>query len=118
MTVSVKRVYLPPSPRDGYRALVDRLWPRGVSKERARLSEWSKAIAPSDSLRTSFHRGGISWSEFRRSYLTELKAQRADLERLARFAKDGNLTLLYGAHDEKRNHALVIQQYLKMLGIS
>jgi uncharacterized protein YeaO (DUF488 family) len=118
MPVLVKRAYEPPAPRDGYRALVDRLWPRGVSKERIQISEWSKTIAPSESLRKSFHSGGIAWLEFRRRYITELRAHRADLERLARFAVDGNLTLVYGAHDEKKNHAIVIRQYLKMLGIS
>jgi len=118
MTVFLKRAYLPPSPRDGYRALVDRLWPRGVSKEGIQLSEWSKTIAPSDSLRRSFHGGHIAWAEFRRRYIGELKTHRADLGRLARFAEDGNLTLVYGAHDEKRNHAIVIKQYLRMLGIS
>jgi uncharacterized protein YeaO (DUF488 family) len=118
MTVSVKRAYLPPSPSDGYRVLVDRLWPRGVSKEQIQLSEWSKTIPPSDSLRKSFHNGHITWSEFRKRYITELKSHRDDLERLGHFAKDGNLTLVYGAHDEKRNHAIVLRQYLKMLGVS
>ena len=117
MTVSLKRAYLPSSPGDGYRVLVDRLWSRGVSKERMQLFEWGKTVAPSESLRKACHGGPIAWPEFRRRYIVELKAPRGELERLGRFSKDGNLTLVYGAHDEKRNHAIVLRKYLKMVGI-
>jgi len=118
MTVTVKRAYLPPSPSDGYRVLVDRLWPRGVSKDEIQLSEWLKTIAPSDGLRKSFHDGSITWAEFKRKYTTELKAHDHDLPRLASVAKEGNLTLVFGAHDQEKNNAVVLKEYLKKKKIS
>lgn len=118
MTVSVKRAYLASLPSDGFRVLVDRLWPRGVSKDKIQISEWLKTIAPSDSLRKSFHAGLMTWPEFKRRYITELKANDHDIQRLASVAKKGNLTLIFGAHDQEKNHALVLKEYLKKLGIS
>ena len=118
MAVTVKRAYLPPSPEDGFRVLVDRLWPRGVSKDKIHISEWLKTIAPSDSLRKSFHGGSIAWPEFKRRYITELKANDHDVQHLAKVARDGNLTLVFGAHDQEQNHALVLKEYLNESGIS
>jgi uncharacterized protein YeaO (DUF488 family) len=116
MPLELKRVYAKPSPRDGYRVLVDRLWPRGVSKEAARLDAWMKHIAPSDELRKWFHKDRPQWAEFRRRYLAELKNHREELRGLARRSRTVRITLLFGARDEERNHAVVLKQYLKMLG--
>lgn len=116
MTVALKRVYEPPESRDGRRILVDRIWPRGLSKDDAGLDEWMKEVAPSDGLRTSFHKGQLSWKEFRNAYLAELKAQHDEPRRLAQLCKEGRVTLVYGAHDTEHNNAVVLMQYLKMLG--
>ena len=116
MTVALKRVYEPPGSWDGRRILVDRIWPRGLSKDAAGLDEWMKEVAPSDGLRKSFHKGALSWKEFRNAYLAELKALGDEPRRLARLCKEGRVTLVYGAHDKKRNNAVVLVQYLKMLG--
>ena len=116
MSIAVKRAYEPPMPEDGYRILVDRLWPRGVSRDKIGIDEWLKDAAPSDSLRKSFHDGSMTWSEFRKRYLSELKGQRDALRRLADLSREGRLTLVFGAHDEAHNNAVVLMQYLKMLG--
>lgn len=116
MPIELKRVYAEPSPQDGYRVLVDRLWPRGVSKEAARLDAWMKEIAPSDELRKWFHHDRPRWAEFRRRYLSELKDHREELRGLARRSRNERITLLFGARDEERNHAVVLKQYLETLG--
>lgn len=115
MFLSLKRAYEKPEPNDGYRVLVDRLWPRGVSKRQARIDEWLKEIAPSEPLRRSFHPARLSWGEFRRRYLSELKAHREELRSIARRARREPVTLVYAARDEKRNNAVVLKQYLEML---
>ena len=116
MTISLKRAYETPSAQDGYRVLVDRLWPRGVSADRLAADEWLKDAAPSDRLRASFHAGDLSWGEFRKRYLAELRAHRGELRRLAAIAKRRTVTLLFAAHDVERNNAVVMRQYLRMLG--
>ena len=113
MSVTLKRAYAAASQQDGYRVLVDKLWPRGVSKEDARLDDWLKDVAPSDDLRTAFHHGQLAWGEFRRRYLSELKQHRDTLRELAGRRK---VTLVYGAKDERHNNAVVLKQYLAMLG--
>ena len=116
MTIRLKRIYDEPDSQDGYRALVDRLWPRGVSKEAAKIDEWLKEVAPSDELRRWFDHDPDRWAEFRRRYLSELKECRDRLRPLARRAREDSVTLLYGAKDTKRNNAVVLKQYLGMLG--
>lgn len=116
MSVFLKRAYEPALPRDGYRVLVDRLWPRGRSKDELKIDEWLKELAPSDSIRKAFHRGDLSWKAFRNAYLGELKQHRADLRRLAQIARDRRLTLVFASQDETHNNAVVLKQYLKMLG--
>ena len=116
MTVTIKRAYEPAAPGDGQRILVDRHWPRGRSKDDLRIDGWLKDVAPTDELRTAFHTGGTSWGEFRKRYLAELKAHRAALEPLVLASREGNVTFLFGAHDEKRNNAVVLAEYLKRLG--
>lgn len=113
MTVAVKRVYEPASDEDGVRVLVDRLWPRGVSKAKARVDLWMKEIAPSDALRRWFHHDeSATWSEFQRRYRAELRANAALVDELRRLASRGRVTLLYSAKDEHRNQAIVLRQLL------
>ncbi|MFH7564767.1 DUF488 domain-containing protein [Oceanimonas smirnovii] len=116
MAVHLKRIYEAAEPEDGCRILVDRLWPRGLSKKNAVLNDWLKEVAPSDELRQEFHRGDISWDEFRRAYLGELKALRESLRPLADRARSATITLLFAASDERHNNAVVLKQYLAMLG--
>mgnify|MGYP001136446334 CR=1 FL=1 len=116
MPVRMKRAYDSPSSDDGYRVLVDRLWPRGISKADAKLDNWLKSIAPSDELRKWFHRDPSRWGEFRRRYLSELKEHREILRPLAQRANKERVTLVYSSNDSERNNAVVLKQYLKMLG--
>lgn len=115
MTVSIKRVYDTANAQDGYRVLVDRLWPRGVSKEEAKLDDWLKDVAPSDELRREFHQGNMEWGTFRRRYLTELTEHREALRDLAKRGANHKVTLIYSAKDKAHNNAVVLQQYLAML---
>ncbi len=98
--IKTKRIYDEPAAADGRRVLVDRLWPRGVSKEKARLDLWFKDIAPSDELRRSFHHEAEKWPEFEKRYRAELAGKDAALAELRRFAKEGTVTLLYAALDK------------------
>lgn len=116
MSIQLKRAFDKPQPTDGHRVLVDRLWPRGVSKEALKLDQWLKDIAPSHELRQAFHQGELSWGEFRRVYLASLKAHRDSLRELARHSRQEPVTLIYSAKDSARNNARVVAQYLKMLG--
>lgn len=109
--VSIKRVYEPPSPDDGQRILVDRLWPRGVSKAKARLDGWMKEVAPSDELRRWFGHKPERWAEFRRRYMKELKGN-PGLQTLRDLAAEGPVTLLYGARDTDHNEAVVLAEQL------
>lgn len=115
MPIAIKRAYESPDAGDGYRVLVDRLWPRGLSRERLRIDEWPREVAPSDALRKAYHSGAMDWAAFRAAYLSELKGHRDALRRLARFASEGRATLVYSATDDKRNNAVVLRQYLSML---
>jgi uncharacterized protein YeaO (DUF488 family) len=113
MDVRIKRAYDEASPSDGYRVLVDRLWPRGVSKERASLDEWEKELSPSAELRTWFDHDPARFPEFRRCYVAELEAQRPRLAELRRRARSGTLTLVYAAHDTEHNDAVVLLDVLR-----
>lgn len=111
--VRMKRVYEAASPADGYRALVDRLWPRGLSKEKAALDDWLKDIAPSTELRSWFGHQPEKWTEFSRRYKAELKQNRVAVDHLLDIIrKQERVTLLYAAADEQHTHALVLQAYL------
>lgn len=111
--VRLKRAYDPAEPGDGYRVLVDRLWPRGVSKERARLDEWARELAPSTELRTWFGHDPERFAEFRRRYRAELEAHADELEELRSRARDGTLTLVYAARDSEHNDAVVLGELLR-----
>lgn len=117
MKISIKRVYDSPSPDDGYRVLVDRLWPRGVSKEQAKLDAWMREITPSHELRKWYHANLSNWEEFRERYLAELEGTGEALQALARRAGEGPVTLLTGAKNEQ-NHAVVLKECLEQLGES
>ncbi|SMC83100.1 DUF488 domain-containing protein [Primorskyibacter flagellatus] len=111
--IRIKRVYRAARVSDGKRILVDRLWPRGVAQDRARLFNWCKDIAPSDGLRHWFHANPDHWQEFRTRYEAEL-ATRDDLTReLAGYARDDVVTLLYASKDEEHNNAIVLRNYLR-----
>jgi len=116
MTVRIKRVYDPPSPHDGARVLVDRLWPRGLTKEEAALDIWMKDIAPSDALRKWYHAHPVQWPRFRERYLAELTsdAAHAALQQLYDMAqRRGGVTLLYASRSLEQNHALLLKQLLE-----
>ena len=113
MDVRLKRAYEPASAEDGYRVLVDRLWPRGVSKEQAKLDEWDQELAPSSQLREWFGHEPDRFPEFRRRYIDELRANRARLRELRRRARTGTLTLVYSAHDSEHNDAVVLAEVLR-----
>ena len=110
--VRVKRAYEAADAADGTRILVDRLWPRGISKQEAAPDEWMKDIAPSTALRQWFAQEPSRWAEFQRRYKAELRAHAAELERLRDIAAKGTLTLVYGARDEERNDAVVLRDVL------
>jgi uncharacterized protein YeaO (DUF488 family) len=113
MDVRLKRAYDPPVPEDGYRVLIDRLWPRGVSRERARLDDWDKQLAPSAELRQWFGHEPTRFAEFRRHYIEELRSERPRLTALRRRARHGTLTLVYSAHDSEHNDAVVLAEVLR-----
>jgi uncharacterized protein YeaO (DUF488 family) len=113
MTIKLKRVYEQPSPSDGYRVLVDRLWPRGLTKEKAQLDEWAKDIAPSHELRKWFHADRTKWAEFKSKYIAELSERREQLGQMLVKAGRRPLTLLYASQDTERNHAIVLAEFLK-----
>jgi uncharacterized protein YeaO (DUF488 family) len=113
MTLLIRRVYADPTPDDGYRVLVDRLWPRGLSKERARVDLWLKEVAPSTGLRAWFHHDQGLFDEFARRYWAELDQNPAVDELRAVVVEHPVVTLLYGAKDEQDNQAVVLRDYLE-----
>lgn len=120
LTIAVKRIYDSAGPDDGARFLVDRLWPRGVSKEKAALAAWLKPLSPSDDLRERFHHATAgsdeAWDAFRHGYFAELdgadEAMKAALFTLDAAAKAGAVTLLYAAKNEERNNAVALREWL------
>lgn len=111
-TFITKRIYEPADPSDGYRVLVDRLWPRGVSKEKAKLDEWAKDIAPSTELRTWFAHDPAKFVEFSERYIDEVQHNPEAAKIIASWHKHDKVTLLYGARDELHNEAAVLQKYV------
>jgi uncharacterized protein YeaO (DUF488 family) len=113
MDVRLKRAYEPAVAADGYRILIDRLWPRGVSREDACLDEWARELAPSAELRRWFGHEPARFAQFRRRYTEELAAQETKLRELRRRAREGTLTLVYGARDTEHNDAVVLAETLR-----
>ena len=112
MKLKIKRVYDAPDPADGVRILVDRLWPRGLTKEKAKVDLWLKEIAPSTALRKWFGHDPEKWTEFKKRYLAELNENAASVYQLKEQIKKGPVTLVYGAKDEEHNEAFFLKDYL------
>jgi len=111
--VAIKRVYEDAARGDGWRVLVDRLWPRGLAKESAAIDAWLKDVAPSTALRRWFNHDPERWVEFKRRYREELAQQQAAVDELLTRARRGRVTLLYGARDEAHNQAVALAEYLR-----
>jgi uncharacterized protein YeaO (DUF488 family) len=116
MTIHLKRAYAPPEPADGFRILVDRLWPRGITKDSAHLDLWLKEVGPSTELRKWFGHDPSKWNEFRQRYVAELKHNPEAIAKLAECLHHGTVTLVYGAKDEEHNQAVVLKEYLEASG--
>lgn len=112
--ITTKRVYEKPGKEDGFRVLVDRLWPRGLTKEKAHVDLWMKEIAPSDELRKWFHHEEGSWSEFAKRYKAELAKKKGQLDELKKLDHEHKtVTLLFGSKDEQQNQAVILAEILK-----
>lgn len=114
MKLHIKRAYDAPSGDDGFRVLVDRLWPRGLSKANAHIGLWAKEVAPSTELRKWFAHDPAKWQGFRERYIAELEANRVAVDALVASLVDNDVvTLLYATHEEEFNNAVVLRDYLK-----
>ena len=114
--IHVKRAQKEPSPTDGCRILVDRLWPRGLTKDRLRLSQWIKEIAPSHELRRWFGHDPQKWAEFKRKYFDELDANPVAVEAVISYLKkESTVTFVFGAKEEVHNNAVALQEYIQSL---
>lgn len=113
MSFRLKRVYDNPAKADGRRVLVDRVWPRGLTKEEAQIDDWLKEIAPSTRLRKWFGHDPARWTEFKKRYAAELKDRREPVEQLAQQAKKRTITLLFGAKDVGHNNAVALKEYIE-----
>jgi uncharacterized protein YeaO (DUF488 family) len=111
--IRIKRIYEEPTGEDGTRILVDRLWPRGLTKEKAKVDLWLKGVAPSTELRKWFAHDAAKWGEFQTRYREELRENKEQLSLLKQEAAKGTVTLLYGARDQQHNEAVVLQKHLK-----
>jgi uncharacterized protein YeaO (DUF488 family) len=114
MVIRLKRIYLPPSQDDGYRILVERLWPRGLSRERARIDLWLKEAGASSELRTWFGHEPEKWEEFQERYSAEIR-QRSDVIKILKdiIQKKGTVTFVYAARDEQHNNAVALKHFLE-----
>ncbi len=113
--IKLKRVYEQPERSDGYRILVDRLWPRGLTKKKANVDLWLKDVGPSTELRKWFGHDPKKWSGFKAKYKRELKAKKDLLSQIRAASKKGTVTLIYGARDTEHNEAVIVLEYLKKL---
>lgn len=115
MMIKIKRAYQPPEEEDGFRILVDRLWPRGVSKDKVKLDLWLKEVAPSNELRKWFGHDPEKWLEFQKRYSAELKDKKSFLSKIKDLEKEkGTVTLIYSAKDEEHNDAVVLRDKLQI----
>ena len=115
--IKIKRIYEPPAMDDGFRILVDRFWPRGLNKEKAKIHLWLKEIAPSDQLRKWYGHDPKKWTEFREKYFNELKDKEEMAQLITRKLKEGTITFLYSSKEEKINNAVALKEYLLGLGV-
>jgi uncharacterized protein YeaO (DUF488 family) len=111
--IKIKRIYEPALKEDGFRILIDRLWPRGMNKENAAIQRWLKEVAPSAPLRKWFDHQPEKWEVFKKSYMDELASNKAVKEIITAHESHPVVTLLYAAHDVQHNHALVLEDFLK-----
>jgi uncharacterized protein YeaO (DUF488 family) len=111
--VRAKRAYADADPGDGYRVLIDHVWPRGVSRERAHLNEWARELAPGDELRKWFDHVPERFAEFRSRYRDELAAHSEQVDELRRRAREGTLTIVYAARDTEHNNAVVLAELIR-----
>lgn len=116
MNLKLKRAYDAPDDQDGTRVLVDRLWPRGLSKDKAQLDHWLKGMAPSKELRQWFGHDPERWQGFRKAYLDELSEEHEDLKKLREIAATGTTTLVFSAKDREHNNAVVLRELLQRQG--
>ena len=115
MDIHTKRVYDPPDPNDGARILVDRLWPRGLTKERVNIQYWAKEVAPSTELRLWYGHDPEKWSEFKSRYFEELKSKPGRVEELLGYIKKRKVTFVYSAKEQRLNNAVALREYLSSL---
>jgi uncharacterized protein YeaO (DUF488 family) len=113
MQILIKRAYAPPGKQDGTRVLVDRIWPRGISKQQADIQLWLKDLAPSDHLRKWFHHDPGRWEDFRERYFSELASKGTSLTQLCELTDKGRVTLVFGSRDQAHNNAVVLKEYLE-----
>ncbi len=111
--VSLKRAYEKPSATDGCRILVERLWPRGVSKRTARIDLWARDVAPSTELRRWFNHDPERWAEFKRRYFKELRGHREELEPVLERVRRGHVTFVFGSREERFNNAVALREFVK-----
>ena len=111
--IKIKRIYDPPSTNDGFRILVDRLWPRGLTKEKAKVDLWLKEIAPSNELRKWYAHDPEKWSEFRKKYFKELDVKKGLADQIIQKTRQGDVTLLYSSKEEKLNNAVALKDYIE-----
>ena len=116
MGFRLKRVYDNPAKADGWRVLVDRVWPRGLTKKEARVDDWLREIAPGARLRKWFGHDPARWIEFKRRYAAELEGQRGQVEQLVQQARKRTVTLLFGAKDIAHNNAVALKEFLEKVG--
>jgi uncharacterized protein YeaO (DUF488 family) len=114
--IKIKRIYDESSSDDGYRILVDRLWPRGLTKQKAKIDFWLKEIAPTDKLRKWYSHDPKKWEQFRREYFKELDGNRESVSVIMRKKEEGNITLLFSSREEKLNNAAALKEYLEAKG--
>jgi uncharacterized protein YeaO (DUF488 family) len=111
--IKIKRIYEPPAGDDGFRILVDRLWPRGLSKDKAKVDLWLKEISPSNELRKWYGHEPEKWAEFKRKYLEEIKEKKGELDLLRQKAKGGTITFLFSSKEEKLNNAAALKEFVE-----
>lgn len=116
MKIGIKRVYEPPSPEDGRRILVDRLWPRGLAKARAGIDHWARETSPSGKLRKWYKHDPANWEEFKMRYFAELDSLPDAVQSLLENVLDGRVTFLYSSKEKELNHAVALREYLESRG--
>jgi uncharacterized protein YeaO (DUF488 family) len=115
MPIRIKRVYEPPHPEDGFRVLVDQLWPRGMRKETAAIDKWLKILAPSTNLRKWYNHDPDKWEEFRRRYFQEIEKNLEEVIKLADKAKTETVTLIFSSREERLNNAAALKEYMEKM---